>query len=1002
MRTRWLDAAFLALCAGLVFLWFQPGHLILAEDIRVPYQPAQWPDHLHAWDAQINTGSDYNIGDFPGLLHHGAEAALQWLGVPMATAQRLLFFAWFLLPGLGMYYMMGAFVHGPGARAARLLAANFYMFNLHLEPIWLLKDVATLSAYATFPWAIRLFVEGCQQAERRRRSLLWLGLVFVVGSGTGVNPPVQLIAATVLPLYLSFWLATARWRRRPTPQGALMFGGQVAALWLGINAFWLIPVAMKTGQYTATGIAATAQSVSLDWLRGVSANTNWMNVIRFQGHWTWYEGWQEPYHTYATLYHTQPLLLGLSWVAPAFVLIGLVTVRHTHHLFFMLLTAIGVTLGLGTHAPMTSIYLWCVKHVPLFWTIRGPYYKFGLLAILGYAFFIGLVGRQWYLACRARAGVAAAGAVLLTLMLVNMVYAFPVTIGRMYATQAERKFLPPNHVRIPPHVWAAARWLDQQSMGEFFRVLTVPEVETWFYEWGLAAGRPALVQVGRTPMLYRMANPLVPTSEQTLLRAFYRALYEGQTPRLGLITRLLNAKYLLHETDLKYWVPTQDMDDPPFIRRRLAWQPAFVQNRAFGPWEFRAVPPPLPHLYLLPQATLIAGAPADLIPLTMTELLETPACLFTSEIAPQELSALDRANALDSVVVTPGAALPPNLTLPAHRTVIVTPGHLTPGLDAHETTRLVWEQGFDPPWPHPDGRRWQDLMANGSPVVTLTNPSPESTTVGMHGTVAAYDIRRNLYVYLNGNLVGIRPIAPGAPVPVFLHPLTLRPGANTIAFYAPEARTQLPDGRQVNFQFAEDWAIGPLAYEGTVVIPSTGRWVATLAAGPSISPGTPLPVIQVADTLCSWSADPSHPEAEMTLSAGPATVQISHLREAAYTLLLRPAGQPPLPPRTLRPVAPLRASPTRYLLPPIEGPGLLVFSEGYHPGWQAKRGGSSLQHVPMQGFANGYWVPPGPAAAITLEFQPQRWFVWGALVSAGTLLALAGIARGMDKRKWIP
>ncbi len=994
-KVVWGDLGLILFFGLLVFTWFQPGHLILAEDISIPDSPAQWLRRLYAWNMQMNTGSDFSVSDFPGLLFHGFPAALRWCGIDITTAQHIQTACWFLLPGLAMYYMIGIFVRGPGKRVAQLVAANFYMFNLHLEPVWQLQDIATLSAYGTLPLAIALFADGCRTPEHRSRNLVLLGLVFFVGSGAGINPPVQLVAAAVLPLYLLISLVAAKSAGGSSPSvgGIVGFGCGVALVWVGINAFWILPLAAKTWWYTLPSVGPAAQATSLAWLKGVSANTSFWNVVRFQGHWSWYEGWQEPYHTYAVLYRNNPALIFLSGLAPALVILGMVIVRQKQHLFFTLLTVVGVTFGMGMHPPMTRLYLWCVNHLPTFWAIRSPYYKFGILATLGYAFFIGLMGQRGFQWVRARGGRMSAIAGIALLITCNMAYAFPVTMGKMYATQAERRVLPPNHVQVPSYVWEASRWLDRQQDHGFFRIVNLPS-KGWFYDWGLASGRPALLQIGLTPVLHLSPFSLVPTAEQPLLRAFYEALNAGTTTSLDQLTRLLNVRYLLHETDLKYWIPDETAratQNPAFIQAHLNLQTGFTKVKAFGPWEFYKTPNAWPHLYLVPRATLIAGEAKDLIPLTMTELLQTPACLLIKDLDHVTVNRLLRAGAIDSIVLTPQGSLPSELARFEPVTIVVSLDHLSMDVDLSRAAQVIWKQGFDRPVPHPDGVVWRDLTSNNETNAVLANPSTQARTVALSGSIATYGMTRDLYLYLNGHLAGIVTVTPDVPTTVSLHDLVLQPGDNTLALYSPMARTRLTDGRDVNFSLADNWTMGPVAHHGTVQIPCAGVWTATLIpARRTPQEMTPPPTVSLAGKTCVWSPAPTGWTCAIWLPHGPTEIHFADLHETSYTLLLKPQGQPLLAPRPIIPITPVVETPTSYTLPPPPQAGFLVFSEGYHPGWQATQHGRPLPHFPVQGFANGYWVDPGSPIEIRLTLQ--RWFVLGMAVSITTAVVLGLIA----------
>lgn len=75
-------------------------------------------------------------------------------------------------------------------------------------------------------------------------------------------------------------------------------------------------------------------------------------------------------------------------------------------------------------------------------------------------------------------------------------------------------------------------------------------------------------------------------------------------------------------------------------------------------------------------------------------------------------------------------------------------------------------------------------------------------------------------------------------------------------------------------------------------------------------------------------------------------------------------------------------------------PFLLVFGESYHPRWQATLEGKTLTHVPVNGVANGWIVPPSSAtgSTIVLSFTAQRAYNVSAAISLLSLVVLAGLA----------
>jgi hypothetical protein len=77
-----------------------------------------------------------------------------------------------------------------------------------------------------------------------------------------------------------------------------------------------------------------------------------------------------------------------------------------------------------------------------------------------------------------------------------------------------------------------------------------------------------------------------------------------------------------------------------------------------------------------------------------------------------------------------------------------------------------------------------------------------------------------------------------------------------------------------------------------------------------------------------------------------------------------------------------RLSPARYQ---SEGPfpagGLLVFSEAFHPSWQASFAGNTLSPVRAYGFMNAYPLPDMPPQTLHLNFKPEQYRELGMTIS---------------------
>ena len=66
---------------------------------------------------------------------------------------------------------------------------------------------------------------------------------------------------------------------------------------------------------------------------------------------------------------------------------------------------------------------------------------------------------------------------------------------------------------------------------------------------------------------------------------------------------------------------------------------------------------------------------------------------------------------------------------------------------------------------------------------------------------------------------------------------------------------------------------------------------------------------------------------------------------------------------------------------------MLVFTEAYDPLWVAYVNGEKINSIPLYGVINGFWINQTGQLTITIEYEPQRWFNLGCIISLTTLLA---------------
>lgn len=82
--------------------------------------------------------------------------------------------------------------------------------------------------------------------------------------------------------------------------------------------------------------------------------------------------------------------------------------------------------------------------------------------------------------------------------------------------------------------------------------------------------------------------------------------------------------------------------------------------------------------------------------------------------------------------------------------------------------------------------------------------------------------------------------------------------------------------------------------------------------------------------------------------------------------------------------------PTKYALElDVNKPFMLGFSNAYDPAWTASVNGQIIKSVRVSGATNGFWIKAVGRVDVVIEFQPQKWFYVGSIISSASLILCA-------------
>lgn len=1039
-RRAWGHAGAIALIGiwGLVPLrWFLPGHIIHTVDLEIPISMAQWLAMASTWKSQWGTGAEWSI-TLPALVPYLIPAVTHWITGSLEWAQKLEFVVWFLLPGLSMYTLMVCLTK---SWAARLVAAHLYMFNLALASQWP-GGQSALIAYAFLPWVVTLIVRGMRAGPAWWLYAVGLGLLAGVGAGIGVN----FAQAYVFVLAVLLLVACSLVAHRGTPEGSsgrcATFLTVAAIVGLGCNAFWMLPQAAAAKLRIADPAIADIKGWSGGWLEGISANASLPNVLRFQGDWTWFQGWKEPYVLYAEWYRTTPWLIALSWLPAALALIGCLTNRGWFVGYCALTAVIGLIWSTGVHPPFRPLYLWCVEHVPLFWIVRSPWFKFTLMTSFGYAVLGGLAAgtlSRWVAARKAgvrqigRVGLAAAGVAALIIM-AHSTYAHPLILGRMFPKPAERREVLPSHVAMPPEVAAAAAWVNTAAPHGRFLCLPYRVNGSNVYRWGFSGPAPILYHYTDAAYLFSAFSWFAADYGNRLAEEFYAALYDRMTPDAVQLLRLLGVDYLLQEDDVAHDYFEARHDDAAFIRDRVGDLTGVAPVKTIGPRAFYRVSNTRPLVYAADRIvemvgvthTLVPlqvkgrsniseepGVRSGLVPLTLTDLLDGHSAL----VFPAEARMLPETLPVQDVVIyngaPPGPVAEAAVEAGAGLTLFATSDgfaeELAEGRLRPDVAAVAEWIALGPVETGPDGGRWrwQTYAVPGEPQLILDNRTRSPLVTNVQLSIATYRCARDVEIFLNKVRLLGRKVAPERPETILLRAVTLQPGRNVVGFATPHAAERRGD-TSVTYAISDDVSLGDLTLAATLQVPRAGVYQLHVHPAPWTAE-TPAPLELALDgrpvDLPYRSARDGY-AGQVTIAApGAHTVRMQHAVPGTR-YLIHCAQSGAVAPEAGR-VTFQRSAPTDVSVEVVtDRPGLIVLNESFHPAWEARWRDPAtgrtrtLPHLLVNGFANGYLLEPPGTHQITFRFALQDLYERGRTISLIVFaLAAAALAFGLLARR---
>ena len=989
------DITIIILFGLIPLLWFNEGQYLNSEDFWIPYDFEKWSNIFYLWNSQINVGTNYVL-PLPAIFFNTIMAFPRILVGDIVLAQKIIFVALFTSVGLSMYYMVRTFSHSRNSSIAAVSSSIFYMFNLFQIPTFRGLNIACISLLIVFPVSCALFWKICKR-DFNRYHLIFFFLINAISTGIAINPPMLLVGGSFFSLF-ALLVMYMEYKNKKTFKEKKSFAYFVFTLIIILvlfHSFWIFPFigefVFKLSQVTSEEAVKSIQDTN--WLSGISANTNFYNVLRMQGNWTWYQGWNEPYFYYAKLYQTNWFFLILSWVLPILVALGLYFGKIRWKVCFVLVTIFSLFLSMGTHYPMHGIYTWLVKNIPFFWSIRSPWYKFGAIYTIGFSFFAG-IGCQWLIKIiqkKINKNSKLISAITLFVIITSqLIYSFPLITGDLFPTQEQRKVLPAGRAVIPSYAFDAAKWLDSRS--DFTRVIALPESTSWIYAWHFSSWVPAILQFSHIGTVFPFYNQFAFNSASNdLLKLYYNAIYLGLTDHAGKLARMLGVRYFLHETDVRQELFAGDTDDKFFIRDRLRYQKDISLEKEFGNWDIYTSKQETKHIYTTYKLNLLSGSIDAFMPsILFNDFIDSQANLSSSK---QISGSFNRA--LKNWPIN-------SYTESANKDLLISNFHLICDRNkskvpvfysfwSKDMNKMIKTKPNDLSFSM-DNEAFSRLKKNNDNYLWLQdtqkdhfiikNSSDKTITTNIQCTFKSFMSTRTVNFVLNGQNLPSHDLEADKETVILYENISINPGINILKIYSPYG-FDVVDGIRVGVGILENsFKVGEISFSRDIILDK--ELFINFKIKSSVMNNCNANNRLVLDGK-NFSKD------GMLVSPGIHTLQVNQSCNESYFIELFAT-----PRNTSDSDNPLiqitKSTPVEYHIKcTSKKPYYLVFNESFHPMWKVYIDGIKLDdayHFVANGYANGYFIQKIGEHKILIYYWPQNLFIVGAIISFISVILL--------------
>ena len=869
------------------------------------------------------------------------------------------------------------------------------------------------------PLILGLFIKGLKE-KRGVKYVFGMCLIWTFAVTSDYTNP-KYVLFDLIPLFLFLVLYMLFYRSKAVLKRSLRFTGILAAVWCGLNAFWLIPTVSSLGDIIASPLSAYAAIGSSRLGSYVLGSAPLSGAFRLLGFWSLNADYQGIPYTYWSPAYNTALFIAIGFLIPILAFAFLLR-RPTNlkRFFFVVLAIVGLFMMDGANPPLGWINTFLATHVPMWVDVfSSPYMFGGMYVAVAFAFLLAsfipdlLDSKLIKKAFSFRRGQFLKYILTgLIIFLVIGLYAFPLWDGEVIYPGND--LIASNRYQIPSYYTDAKAWLSADNSD--FRIFSLPYSVLGYggYNW-LPEGFS-----GPDPTELLLSRSLVAgLTGQGLGLEAARGLVNGSGDGMAKVLALMNVKYVVVHNDAAWsyvinnsWYVSPNPDQ---IASSLNNQTGFTFEKSFGKLDFYLNDYWTPmRVYTVSSSILLDGSQSQIV-----QAVQRPDFVLNESVL-----------ALSSQLDTGQA-----VNLPMDTVFVQTPDlNMTyaPVSNVEAGQRLVYLLNSNVAAEARYYSGWKGIIS--------TNRTGDGSMLVYSSPSACPYIHYFPLGFVNWSSYDSTLIYVSSSSPVTITSIT----ADGVPVYG---QAWWPTGTSWEFGWpitipANQEAIIQVSTKASSITLQTDNGPVTIPVGDGLK--DPLAVLDSSQTKIStpesadyllavyknsfsygdlsvkidnqtYRVDPSQNQTSdpnysyigpVHLAAGTHAISVSVNNTTTSQIngiliySLNPGESLVSADNLLSSDRPNNASvsyqkinPTQYTLQVnSSNPFYLVFSEAYDNGWVASINGkqiSAQEHFTANGFANCWYINKTGSYTITLEFTPQKLFYTGAVVSIATLIVFS-------------